>query len=161
MARAPSTRSCMLLLLVGVACQPNQPNQPTGDASGEGSIITRSADRTQALGGIGRSGRLRFELELDPASPRVGELFRVTTTVRDARSGAAFEHASFTLDATMPQHAHGMATRPEHRELGGGRYRTEGMKLHMPGVWELSAHARTPATEDSIALTYEQPVTGG
>jgi hypothetical protein len=42
------------------------------------------------------------------------------------------------VDATMPQHGHGMNYRPTVEPLGEGRYRVNGMLLHMPGRWQLS-----------------------
>lgn len=42
------------------------------------------------------------------------------------------------VDATMPQHGHGMNYRPTLESLGEGRYRVNGMLLHMPGRWQLS-----------------------
>jgi hypothetical protein len=60
----------------------------------------------------------------------------------------------------MPTHGHGMATRPEHHEIGAGRYLSEGMKFHMPGPWEITAHVAAGRLEDTITLDREQPVTG-
>jgi hypothetical protein len=42
------------------------------------------------------------------------------------------------VDATMPQHGHGMNYRPTVESLGGGRFRASGLLLHMPGRWQLS-----------------------
>ncbi|WP_438025252.1 FixH family protein [Sorangium sp. So ce233] len=94
------------------------------------------------LRGAGERGIYAFELALDPGPPALGELFRVVTTVRDARTGAPVEGAEVVLDAAMPEHDHGMTTSPRHRELGGGRYLSEGMKLHMPGAWVFDVRAR-------------------
>lgn len=41
------------------------------------------------------------------------------------------------IDADMPGHNHGMITKPEVVPLGDGRYRVDGMMLHMPGAWEI------------------------
>lgn len=41
------------------------------------------------------------------------------------------------VDATMPEHRHGMNYRPGLRPLGGGRWRAEGLLWHMSGRWEL------------------------
>ena len=41
------------------------------------------------------------------------------------------------VDATMPEHRHGMNYRPLITPLGGGRFRVEGMMLHMAGHWQL------------------------
>jgi hypothetical protein len=109
------------------------------------------------LEGVGAAGRFGFELDADPQPPKLGELFRVVTTLRDATTGAPVEGAEVEVDATMPHHGHGMMTVPEHRELGGGRYESRGMKLHMHGRWVLSATARTGTRRDSIAIAFEQP----
>jgi hypothetical protein len=42
------------------------------------------------------------------------------------------------VDARMPAHGHGMNYRPTVQALGPGRWRAEGLLLHMPGRWELS-----------------------
>ncbi len=41
------------------------------------------------------------------------------------------------VDATMPEHRHGMNYRPSVHALGDGRWRAEGLMFHMPGRWEL------------------------
>jgi hypothetical protein len=109
------------------------------------------------LRGTGSGGRYRLHLELRPASPAVGELFEVWTTVRDAESAQPVRGARVVLDATMPEHAHGMVTAPEHSELGEGRYLTRGMKLHMPGRWRFHVHVVHEGYEEELALDYAQP----
>lgn len=42
------------------------------------------------------------------------------------------------VDATMPEHRHGMNYRPTVRPLGEGRWRAEGLLWHMAGRWELA-----------------------
>ncbi|MDP6540073.1 MAG: hypothetical protein QF903_07625 [Planctomycetota bacterium] len=60
------------------------------------------------------------------------------------------------FDARMPQHGHGMRREPRVSELGEGRYRVEGILLHMPGYWELYFDVtRGPITEraqDSLVV---------
>ena len=41
------------------------------------------------------------------------------------------------VDATMPEHRHGMNYRPSLQALGDGRWRAEGLLWHMAGRWEL------------------------
>lgn len=41
------------------------------------------------------------------------------------------------VDAEMPAHRHGMNYRPTLDSLGPGRYRADGLLLHMPGAWRL------------------------
>lgn len=50
------------------------------------------------------------------------------------------------LEADMPEHRHGMNYKPTVRAMGDGRWRADGLMLHMPGRWrfvfELSADGR-------------------
>ena len=46
--------------------------------------------------------------------------------------------ARIAVDGGMPQHGHGLPTRPRvTRELGDGSYLLEGMKFSMTGWWEI------------------------
>lgn len=60
------------------------------------------------------------------------------------------------VDATMPEHRHGMNYRPSLKALGDGRWRADGLMFHMPGRWELRLdvqHAgRTERLLESITL---------
>ncbi len=42
------------------------------------------------------------------------------------------------LDAQMPAHGHGMNYKPTIKPAGNGRFRADGMMLHMPGRWEFT-----------------------
>jgi predicted TIM-barrel fold metal-dependent hydrolase len=46
------------------------------------------------------------------------------------------------VDATMPEHRHGMNYRPKLVAEGEGRWRAEGLVWHMPGRWELALELR-------------------
>jgi hypothetical protein len=53
-------------------------------------------------------------------------------------AGAPIAHAHITVDGGMPQHGHGLPTRPRvTQELADGIYLIEGMKFSMTGWWEL------------------------
>ncbi len=43
---------------------------------------------------------------------------------------------SLAVDAHMPAHRHGMNYQPSITNPAPGRYRAEGLVLHMPGAWE-------------------------
>lgn len=47
------------------------------------------------------------------------------------------------VDASMPEHKHGMNYRPVVSPLGGGRFRVEGMMFHMAGLWQLVFEVQT------------------
>jgi hypothetical protein len=70
-----------------------------------------------------------------PAPLPLAQFFSVEFAVC-ARDGRAVETPR--VDATMPQHGHGMNYQPTVETLGAGRFRAGGLLLHMPGQWQLS-----------------------
>ncbi len=97
----------------------------------------------------------------DPRPLPLSTLFEIEATLTDAK-GAPVEDAKVRIDARMPQHGHGMATRPEDDEgvcdaagactHPGGVYRTRGMKFHMPGEWSLRFDVDGPAGTDHLLV---------
>jgi len=66
--------------------------------------------------------------------PRAMQTLRVT--VNDA-NGQAIDDATLAIDGGMPQHGHGLPTRPRAtRCLGNGAYEIEGVRFNMGGWWE-------------------------
>ncbi len=69
-------------------------------------------------------------------------------------AGEPVLHAQIDVDGGMPQHGHGLPTKPRvTRELGDGRYLIEGVKFSMPGWWELRLQVNT-AERGSDAVTF-------
>jgi len=62
----------------------------------------------------------------------------VRVTVRDAE-GRAIDEAQISIDGGMPQHGHGLPTRPRvTRNVGDGIYEIEGVRFNMGGWWEFT-----------------------
>ena len=57
--------------------------------------------------------------------------------------------AQLELSATMPEHNHGMNTRPPVTEVGEGEYRVDGMQFHMSGHWQMEFRI---VSEDTVEL---------
>ncbi len=78
----------------------------------------------------------RYVATLLPATPlRPRRMQTVQVVVRDA-SGETVDNARITIDGGMPQHGHGLPTRPRvTRALGDGRYEIEGVRFNMGGWW--------------------------
>jgi hypothetical protein len=57
------------------------------------------------------------------------------------------------VDATMPEHRHGMNYRPVIMPLGGGRFRVEGMMFHMAGRWQLAFDVQ--AGKETLRLVHD------
>jgi hypothetical protein len=83
--------------------------------------------------------------------------------VRVASSaGAPVANARVTVGGGMPQHGHGLPTRPQvTQELPGGTYLIEGMKFSMTGWWEikLAIDSSEGADEVTFNTVVSQPGT--
>ena len=79
----------------------------------------------------------RYVATLEPARPlRPRQMHTVLVVVRDA-DGRAIDEAQISIDGGMPQHGHGLPTRPRvTRNLGDGMYEIEGVRFNMGGWWE-------------------------
>jgi hypothetical protein len=70
--------------------------------------------------------------------------------LRDA-SGVPVTGADVAIAGGMPAHGHGLPTQPRVTdELGGGRYRIEGVKLNMVGAWVIEVFVQTPSASDRL-----------
>ena len=67
------------------------------------------------------------------AAPQISSFFAIDVAAC-AKAGAAPK--TLTVDAHMPEHRHGMNYAPKVTTLAPGRWRAEGLMLHMPGNWE-------------------------
>ena len=85
-----------------------------------------------------------------PLHPRQTQTVRVTIKASD---GGPVEDAAIAIDGGMPQHGHGLPTRPRvTRHLGGGTYLIEGVRFNMGGWWEFKVSVATAAGADTITF---------
>ena len=70
-----------------------------------------------------------------------------------AKSGTAPQ--DLKVDAQMPEHRHGMNYEPQVKALGPGRWRAEGLMLHMPGKWEFVFEVRAAGKSDRMAQMFQ------
>lgn len=105
----------------------------------------------------------RLQWKTVPAPIPLSQLFELEVTITD-RDGKPVEGATLSVDATMPQHGHGMATRPQVDpgecaadgtcRHPGGVYRVQGMKFHMQGDWLLRFAVSGPAGSDHLDVPH-------
>ncbi len=87
-----------------------------------------------ADGKLVQQGAVQLAWRSEPAAIVNGQPFsmRVSLCPADARL--------LRVDATMPEHGHGMNYRPSIQPLAGldaGRWQVNGLLWHMAGLWEL------------------------
>jgi hypothetical protein len=100
------------------------------------------------------AGKFRVTIE-DSAAFRKGKLLSAAINIRDAQ-GKAVENATIAIDGGMPQHGHGLPTKPRvAKELGNGRYLVDGLKFNMGGWWELKFAITSAATSDNVTFNVE------
>lgn len=88
----------------------------------------------------------------DSASFRKGAMLKPVVVRITRADGTAIDDMQFKVDGGMPQHGHGLPTRPRvTRQLGNGRYQIEGLKFNMGGWWELKLIGAT----DSVVFNVE------
>jgi hypothetical protein len=98
-----------------------------------GTGATRPADSEFGRGP--RASQLqRYTATLQPVEVlRVRRLQTVSVRITDAR-GQPVDDATITVDGGMPEHGHGLPTRPRvTRALGDGMYEIEGLRFSMGG----------------------------
>ena len=78
-----------------------------------------------------------------PSPLKVGQHFALEFAVCPAPE-------SVRVDATMPEHKHGMNYRPTITGSGEGPYRAEGLMFHMAGKWEIVFDVRSGGKTERV-----------
>ena len=81
-----------------------------------------------------------------------GKLHRWTLHLETA-GGAPVDGCTITVDGGMPQHGHGLPTKPRvTRALGEGDHLVEGMKFNMGGWWVVKFAVASEAGRDTVVF---------
>jgi hypothetical protein len=92
--------------------------------------------------------KVTYVAEINPVP--INQILKWTLHVEDAE-GQLVENATITVDGDMPQHGHGLPTRPQvTRYLGNGDYLVEGLKFHMPGWWVVDFQIEAGGQQDQV-----------
>lgn len=100
-------------------------------------------------------GSFRMSYRTEGAVP-VGRLHAWTLHVTGS-DGTPVTDAAIAVDGDMPEHRHGLPTRPRvTRNLGNGDYLLEGVKFQMGGWWvmdfDITAGGRTERVRFNLQL---------
>jgi hypothetical protein len=126
-----------LLLSLVAACHHFQGAPPTPD------ITTVKA-----------SARGLYRVAVRPASGSIplNRMHRWTFHLETA-DGQPVDRATITVDGGMPQHGHGLPTKPRvTNDLGNGDHLVEGMKFSMTGWWVVKFAISSTAGVDSVTF---------
>jgi hypothetical protein len=103
--------------------------------------VTRPAQLDLATTQASQGGLYRISFSADQEPIPISKLHTWTVHVAAAEGEAAGEAvagAAVSVEGGMPEHNHGLPTKPQVTPLGGGDYRVEGMKFQMPGWWTVT-----------------------
>jgi hypothetical protein len=98
----------------------------------------------------------RYVATLEPATPlRPRQMQTVRVTLRGA-DGRAIDEAQISIDGGMPQHGHGLPTRPRvTRNFGDGIYEIEGVRFNMGGWWEFKLAITGSRGADTVTFNLD------
>ena len=101
---------------------------------------------------ISEAGRYKATIKPDGDTIPKGKLQRWTLHLETA-NGAPVDACTITVDGGMPQHGHGLPTKPRvTRPLGNGDHLVEGMKFNMGGWWVVRFAITSSAGTDTVTF---------
>ena len=117
-----------------------------------GKRVPRPAEAEFGTGPRASAAR-QFTATLQPDQPlRPRRMQTVRVAITDA-VGAPVDDATIQIDGGMPQHGHGLPTRPRvTRALGNGLYVIEGVRFNMGGWWEFKLAINAPSGSDIVTF---------
>jgi hypothetical protein len=110
------------------------------------------ADLDLSLERATSAGVYRVTLVPPSPAPAINQMhsWRVKLVAPD---GTPVHDARFAVDGGMPQHGHGLPTRPRVTgEVGDGAYALEGMKFSMTGWWQVKLDIQGPLGADKVTF---------
>ena len=136
-----------LALLTGGCAAPAQPSTTTGaDAA-----VTRPAQLDTSTTQMSQAGSYRIRLTPDQEPVTISTLQTWTVHVETA-DGQAVTGATVSVDGGMPEHNHGLPTKPLVAAGADGDYRVEGIKFQMPGWWTITVTVEEGGRRDSATF---------
>jgi hypothetical protein len=90
-----------------------------------------------------------------PSAIKAGEHFTIDFAV--CPIGKAPMPRTLRVDATMPEHRHGMNYKTTVAAKGPGRYRAEGLLFHMSGRWEIAFDVVTGSATERVTSVVTLP----
>jgi hypothetical protein len=112
----------------------------------------RPANLDLALDKASTTGAYQVALVPPATPPAINQIHSWTVKLSDS-AGTPVHGALFTVDGGMPQHGHGLPTKPRvSGEIESGTYRLDGMKFSMTGWWVIKLNIQGPEGADTVAF---------
>jgi len=124
-----------LLLVLSPACVANKSEQPAPPPTTP--VLTGTAELDPSLWNLAFDETGTYELAWRPEGGKVPRNEEFVVEALLLREGEPVSGARVALRGWMPDHEHGFVRQPLVTELGDGRFRIEGVLLHMRGNWQL------------------------
>ena len=117
-----------------------------------GRNVARPAETEFGTGPRASASR-RFTATLQSDQPlRPRRMHAVRVAIADVE-GRPVEDATIQIDGGMPEHGHGLPTRPRvTRSLGNGLYEIEGVRFNMGGWWEFKLAITAASGSDIVTF---------
>lgn len=129
-----------------------------GSMAGQGAASAQekpTADADYAKTRVSKAGTFKAAYTSDPEAVPVNMLHSWKLKIETAY-GKPVKDAEITIEGTMPEHGHGMLTRPKvTKNYGDGTYLVEGMKFNMPGWWVMTFSINAGGKIDSVTFNLQ------
>jgi hypothetical protein len=117
-----------------------------------GFIMLRTPPRDYSTTRLSEQGLFQTSYVPDRTPIPINQLHSWTLHVETA-AGEPLEDAEIEVDGDMPEHGHGLPSRPMvTRYLGNGDYLVEGMKFQMTGWWVMDFDILANGESDRVSF---------
>jgi hypothetical protein len=117
-----------------------------------GACASQPTDLDLSLRHPSTQGRYMVQVEPPAVAPEINQIhaWRIRLS---SPSGTPVRNARIAVGGGMPQHGHGLPTRPQvTREVADGTYLMEGMKFSMTGWWEIKLAIQAAEGSDTAVF---------
>ena len=115
-----------------------------------GVVMLRPPERDYATTRLSEQGFYRVGYTSDSTPIAINQLHHWTLHLETA-DGQPIQQADIRVDGDMPEHGHGLPTRPRVTSyLGNGDYLVEGMKFQMTGWWVIDVDVLVNGKSDRV-----------
>ena len=153
-----ATTACALALCIAAVDTPRRvPIVPCAIQESWNREVVAENSRNYAPSRLTDGGKYRVTIRQPDDRVPMRTIHSWVLHVEDT-TGVAIDSATICIDGGMPEHGHGLPTRPAVTEaLRNGDFRVDGMKFSMGGWWVVKLMIDAPPGPDSIRFNLKLP----